>query len=284
MVCDVTDAGTVRIILVDHDRGSELASTDLPGAQLPASLEPGMTLYVEDQIWEITRAEPSGVAAAIAAGKVTVWARRIELVTSPSTQWLFSVPTICEELAPTDPNASTTDLWLLSEDDWRQIEWIHRSLIDIVTAEIRQVRGVRHDHTHPSGGVIGYSAIHGRRQPVAPLAGLVKPSTWRSLLPAPSHIFQGLGYHDGSGAVAGGFASSFDRFVVYGVTKDDNLNVLGLDIDVRSPTPIAADGFGESVAHAMSTLDLILVDWCRAEIIEPDQVGQQLARYEGASG
>ena len=273
--CGVADAGVVRVVLLDADDGTEVASMQMPAGQLPASLQPGTELYVDDGIWEITRAEPADVAYAVASGKLAIWARRIELVTS--TGILFSTPTICEVLAPTDPTASTTGLWLLHEDDWRQIEWIHRSLIDIVTAEIQQVRRVHRDHTHPGAPIVGYSACHGRRQPVAPLAGTVQASAWHRLLPAPAHRFEGLGYHDWPGAVRNGFASSLDGFVIYGVTGRDQLIVLGIAIDPSASTPATADGFGESIAGAMDTLDLVLVDWPRAEVIGPEHVRQYLS-------
>jgi hypothetical protein len=102
-------------------------------------------------------------------------------------------------------------------------------------------------------------------------AAVVLPS-----LPQPVRTYAGFGYRDVPGQAVGGFAMAYGDYILYGTTGGDDLTVLGLHNTFESSDGTDS-GFGAALAAMMHTTDLVLVDWVRMDVVEPEMVAQYLA-------
>lgn len=79
------------------------------------------------------------------------------------------------------------------------------------------------------------------------------------------HWYDGLAYQQYEGLIEGGFAFKVAPLVFYGQQSDGLVNVLGVKIvsgDKEQGKELAA-----AVQKWMSASDLLLVDWCKMQLI-----------------
>jgi hypothetical protein len=255
----------VRVIFIDLEDRSEIGRTELPAGQLPDDLESGQAVFIGDVAWEIVAAQPPSVAQAIASGQLTLELRRPPQVLAPEGI-LFSLPTFADPHPRTDGTAPSYGRLELHEDDWRQIEFVSRARVDLVHAELTQIRRIYTDYAHrgDSGRIIGFSSVHVRTQPTSPLGSEISAAAIRAVLPAGGQPYPGFGFQDMPGLVVDGFATAYGPVDLYGTE-----HVLALRAMPGSGTAI-----GHAFANVMARFDFVLVDWCRAQIIEPDDLAR----------
>jgi hypothetical protein len=258
----------VRVLFVDADSEEPIGRVELPVKQLPGSFDTETTLELGDATWSVVRAEPPAAAQFARTGSLTLTLRRVESV--PARDILYSLPTLCDALPPiTDTAAARIEI---HEDDWRQLELVSVGVAEVVNAELRAVRAVYDNHAvrDADGRVVGFKAIHVRTQPTAPLGAAVQVSEVLTSLPRAM-----VGFRGQPGAVAGSFAGQAGRVLVYGLAVGDQASVLALRPDA-SPARGGEPALAIALAQLMRQCDLVLVDWCRAAVIGPDEVGDYL--------
>jgi hypothetical protein len=239
---------SVIVVFVDAASGTPFGRTELPADRLPDALGPGQRLHLDDDEWEIVGARPATATEAVAAGELTLTLRRPVVMTSPGNI-LYSLPTIANLLPVTDPTAPSAGRLELHEDEWRQIEYVDRALRSMVERELAWVRRIHAEHR--SGP--GFTSLHLRDEPARPLDGYAV----RALLPAGGRAYPGFGFREVPGLVADGFAVEFPGTIVYGTR----------DVLAMRERPDAT--LMPALTAMARAWDLMLVDWCRAEIVEP---------------
>jgi hypothetical protein len=170
--------------------------------------------------------------------------------------WLYSVPTICDEIprAMLPASGVDDDLYRLHEDDWRQVEFVstaHMSSVDLNLVEIRNVTAQRIGS--------GFPGVHVRSEPRYPLAGV--QLTHQELATAVGPVvtdYAGVGYRDQDTWIAGSFAFGIaDAVTAYGLESDGVLQVVGF----AGVNQNAAGLLIEKVTPLLRSHNLVLVAW-----------------------
>lgn len=266
--------GTVRVLLVDAATGKAFAQSDLPPDQLPETFDHATRMQLGDQEWQVESAEPGTREAIVAHGGVVIRLSRVTLV--DPKQVGFSLPTICEHLPPFGPMQGTGATLQLRLDDWRQIEFVAKELGAAVTAELAAVQAVYAEQA----GSPGFRRLHSRLELPEPLLGRAFSSAglqrrfggeWGSRvqtedLEGQPSLLDGGAWFRLPGGLAGYAVTTAGRVATLGFTVSrgplDCMNgrppVLDLGADRAAVTTFALD-------H-----DLLLVDWCAAQLVAWD--------------
>jgi hypothetical protein len=174
---------------------------------------------------------------------------------------LFSLPSINDAL-PRDRGPVDGSEFVLAEDDWRQLEFVHFSNGKVVWDELRAICRICEEHSHSEG--FGFDDLHVRSRLVEPLsaAGLTVDSLAKvDLGPIRSLCFDG---HDVR--IEGGFAHSLSsHWTLYGMVTKRQIETLALQ------PALGALGEGDAIALEgfARKHELLLVDWCRLAVGKP---------------
>lgn len=221
--------GAVTVIFVDGADGKEVGRSKLPPDQLPETFDTDTTVDIRGTTWLVERAEPEGAARWRASRTLTLVLRRATVV--PARDILFSLPSICGVLPSVAGTRSGGDAFEIHQDDWRQVEMIAGSLRGVIQSEVGAIRAIYDERARRAsdGGIIGFSDIHVRSQPVRPLPE--PPSLRRvlSMLPQPSRQYAGVAFAGTAGIAVGSFAAAFGGVNLYGLADGDAIEVLCLD-------------------------------------------------------
>jgi hypothetical protein len=221
----------------------------VPFDQLPETFEVQTTLELGEAQWAIERAEPPTAEQFIRSRGLVLTLRRIEFVAPGDI--LFSLPTICDVVPSTGVEgvAGRRAGLSIAEDDWRQVELVDATLLDVVEEEFRAIREIYEQHAHldGEGHPVGFRQIHVRTRPAEPLPRPVPRPAGADLGP--------LGLHGQPGAVPGSFTLAAGSATLYGLADGDEVKVLAAAGDA-SDVAVALGSF-------MSDYGLVLVDWCR---------------------
>ena len=178
--------------------------------------------------------------------------------------WLYSVPTICDEIPPALLPASggEGDVYRIHEDDWRQFEFVSIAQMSSVDLNLVEIRNVREQRIGP-----GFPSVHVRPEPRYPLAGV--QLTHRELATAVGPVandYAGVGYRSQNTWIEGSFAFEIaDAVTAYGLQSEGVLQVVcfaGVKQD-------AAGGLIAKVTPLLRSHGLILVAWEAAVAYPP---------------
>jgi hypothetical protein len=70
---------TVHVALMDAASGRSIGEVDLPSDNLPESFAVATTLHLGDSDWTVEDAEPVTRAAAVAAGRLRLVVRQVQI-------------------------------------------------------------------------------------------------------------------------------------------------------------------------------------------------------------
>jgi hypothetical protein len=247
-------SGNITVLFIDDESGAAFATSEVPSAELPDSFEIATTLHMGDDDWTIVQAEPRTRAEYTKSGSLTLRLRRVERI--DPRDLLFSLPSICDRLAPVGTDPLVGDECLVGEDDWRQFELVSRQFSDESDAEIR---AIRHIHEQERAGV-GWRKIHVRGRPDPPIvAALTRQDIDRSF--GGGIIFRGVSYLGAGSPIESGYSfTAPDGLQCYGIEQAGRVTVLGIVRATPTPPPIRS---ADALAEIARQFDLDLVDWCR---------------------
>jgi hypothetical protein len=273
----VVHDAAVTVIFVDGTDGKEVGRSKLPPDQLPEAFDADTTVDIGGTTWAVERAEPEGAAQWRASRKLTLVLRRAVAQAVPVRDILFSLPSICDELPSVAGTRGGGDAFEIHEDDWRQVEMVAGSLSGVIQSELRAIQAIYQERAHRAshGGIIGFSDIHVRSQPVRPLPEPLSLRRVLGMLPRPSRQYAGVAFKGTAGVAAGSFAAAFGRVNLYGLADGDAINVLCLD--GRAAPDAGSPGLIPALQEVVRVFDLVIVDWCRCSVIGPDSVAGYLS-------
>jgi hypothetical protein len=254
------EAKRIRVFFLDADTGAALGEAEMPAEDLPASFEASTSLNMDGQDWQVVAAEPVTRAEFAATGELRLTLRKVTIKTVPLGDLLFSLPTICDALAPIA--AGTTklrkDVLEMHEDDWRQVELVTRTQQPQVAAELAAVSRIHAEERTANGF---FKKLHVRKEVARPLAGCrVSAADVRRHFAARRQL-EGIAYRGVAGLVEGGFAFAAASGVrLYGVERDGAVEVLDLHLD---EVALEVEADGRALAALLRAQGLCLVDWCR---------------------
>jgi hypothetical protein len=129
----------VEVVFVDGDTGAQVGRARLSRDQVPESFGTHTTVALGATTWLVEHAETSSAADVAAGRRLVLTVRRVDAV--PPADILYSLPTICDVL-PASAGGAGIDRLEFHEDDWRQVEMVSGSLLDVVAGELHAIRAV----------------------------------------------------------------------------------------------------------------------------------------------
>ncbi|HEX5245328.1 MAG TPA: hypothetical protein VFW23_18850 [Tepidisphaeraceae bacterium] len=192
-------------------------------------------------------------------GKLLIVLSKIEMV--DVSELLFSLPTVSGDgLPPIAPGTSKlgTDAIEISEDDWRQIEWLPRSIADAIEVELRSVMAIHEDERVE----VGFAKCHLRSSlPNISPDREIRLSDLREALKPSATWLRGFAIQGIAGIAADSFAVRLlSSIELFGIANDDKVQSIcfGNTTANNAPEPDVQNLANFAVVH-----DLLLVDWCR---------------------
>lgn len=248
-----SDLPDIEVTFIDDNTGKPFGVTTSAADTLPESFAVDTTVHIGNDNWSVVSATPQTREEYSRSRRLTLRLRRIELI-DPG-EILFSLPSICDALAPLASTALSGNEFVLLDDDWRQIEFVSNSFEIEIKEEIVSVR---HIHEHESASV-GWHKTHVRTKPVQPivsnltLSHLARAMDCRGVL--------GVSYHGYGSPVAEGFSlNTGDGLTLYGIAPSSTVQVLGI-AHTAADTP--SEKTLQQLAGVAQDFDLCLVNWCR---------------------
>lgn len=248
---------------VDADSGKPLYRSDsLPG-DLPETFADPTSVQIQGVEHDVVKAVPAEAVEFRRSGRLKLWVRRRLFV--PLNRILFSLPTISDRLPPTGaPRGAGKDVLTLPGDEWRQVEFVSREQAEQVAAGLQEIRRVQAE----SRIEWGWSRMFLRKEPQQPLGSRRIPlADVLRRFRTDVRRYDGLAIKGEEGQVEEGFALETGALLtLYGRVRGEEVRELCL-----RPGRGGAGDAAALVALAESH-DLLLVDWCRAELI-PAEAG-----------
>jgi hypothetical protein len=268
------DFQQIKVQFVDATKRITFAPCTFEADRLPASFEAHTVMHAGSGDWEVLEARPVTAAEFRRTGKLTLIVRKVEKGVFDSVDdVLFSLPTIANEMpgpeeGSTKINKNTLEL---HEDDWRQVEWVAASHRPAIEAEFAAIRDIYEHHRIESG----FKEIHVRERLPAPLS--TATISFQDLLAiAGPHAtrFDGISWSGLAGITADSFAFKLlSSIEIYGISRGTSVIVTAFQ-NTRTNN-VAADDL-QNLATFAARHNLLLVDWCRTQLVEPD-----ISHYRG---
>ncbi len=172
------DHRVIEVEMFDARTSALLSRMKLPIDRLPESFEAETTMHVKERDYSVVKAVPMTAAEFRRSGKLKLLLRQANLQTADPRGLLFSLPTICQAIAPIEPGSTKLNKAVieLHEDDWRQREFVsltHQNQIDQHLFEIRRIYeqqrvGSGFKKSTFAMALPNRSARNGRRSPKSP--------------------------------------------------------------------------------------------------------------------
>ena len=183
---------------------------------------------------------------------------------------LFSLPTISNDFPAMvegrpDP---TQDAISITEDDWRQVEFIENAALPEIEREMREIEAFKKENRVG----LGWENVYVRKQrPDGLYPSRLSLSLVDSVPHGPIQKFL-IGSPDHESPVKGGFAIRLGpSLIMYGRESSGILINLGLS---RLPNDEHAALEGHLLAICKK-FDLVIVDWCAGRIFPPRSITSQ---------
>jgi hypothetical protein len=257
-------AAVIEVCFVDVATGKEFARSKMPPERLPASFESQTTMHLKSGDWDVIEARPMLADEFRKSGKLVLLLRKVKIERVDLKDVLFSLPTISNELPPVIEGSSKLGKNILEihEDDWRQVEWIAGTLRAQMEDELQQVRVIHEQHREE----YGFKKIHVRETIPNPVGNMnLHLDQLRDSLGQGVTWLEAVSYLGVAGTIRDSFAARMlSSIELYGVAPNDLIQAIGFTratmnnvppVDLQRLVDFAADN------------DLILVDWCRLEVV-----------------
>jgi len=259
----------IEVVFLNAEDGNRIAGGNIPASQLPETFAKNTVMHINEQPWQVIKADPVEAKDFKASGKLTLTCAKIEYVSTEGV--LYALPTINEDIPDTGDVAPEQNVFTLHEDDWRQLEFVSNAHYDTIGIELRSIVNVYQQHQQEGG----FSQLHVRKAIKHPLGtNSITPNKLKQYLPKDIKSADAVVFAQDEHEIKDVFAYNISPLVLYGhITKGGTMDALCMQF-VDNPTntlPYIIDG----IVNFMNDHDLVFVDWIRMQIIPPDTSGFQ---------
>jgi hypothetical protein len=258
----------VEVVFINEETGDPIAGGNIPTSQLPDTFAKNTVMHINEQPWQVIKADPVTAEEFTKTGKLTLTCAKIEYVSDKGV--LYSLPTINDETPETGDLAPEQNVFTLHEDDWRQVEFISESHLESANTELRAIMSIYQNHQEEAG----FSKLHIRKAIKRPLNTTLTIDKIKQYLPSDVKDASAVVFAQDENRIDDVFALNISPLVIYGhVNKSGNIDALCMQF-IDNPTntlPYVIDG----LVNFMKDHDLIFVDWVRLQIIPPMTEGFQ---------
>ena len=259
----------IHVQFYDTADDSLIGETDSPSKDLPDRFDISTTLWINDVEWSVVRADPVTRKEFERTKTLRLDLALIQYMDPANIN--FTLPTISNDGPPfSNAIAPLGQSWLiLHEDDWRQVEFIGAEHLHLVDEEMATIADLVATKRFEDDGFVGYRACHVRTKVPQPLPARFVLTELLNALPLPFLTMEGVADEREKLVVEGGFAISLRGLTFYGCEANSQVRVFGMTrprIGVTSDLVDVETG----LIGLMQEKDLVLVDWCRTEVVQPD--------------
>jgi hypothetical protein len=236
---------------------SELIGTSIMKAEdLPETFAISTTLSLYDETWSVDEATPPNATDFIKSGSLLIRMSKIELMNTDDL--LFTLPSISNELPQTSdshPNSSFEEI--ISEDDWRQNEFLPVTEIDKIETEIVMIKNIWQNYsTKIDANFNGFSKCH-PRETVDNIKLSIPLTSLKELLSAEKT--GNLKFKSGS-FINNGFSFKTKASAYYGICDNGIVNQLAI-------SSFSEDTLNE-IHKINSEFELLFINWYHHNIID----------------
>ena len=243
----------IHLTLLDDATDEVVGESAVESDTLPDSFQDDTVLHIGEDDWRVLEAMPLTRAEYEVSGELKLRLRRIE--TSESRDALYSLPTVSNDLPPTEGPLLEGSELLLHGDDWRQIEFVTQAEEGIVDEELHIIAQIHRD-AEVDGA---FKAIHLRRRLEQPLQGVeLSLDALRAAFPRAKE--SRVVFETSSQCVNDSFSFFVTpHLILYGQGSVDRIEILAAAIVQHEAwTP-----GHEALQKLAAAHDVLLVDWCR---------------------
>ncbi|SEO61730.1 hypothetical protein [Mucilaginibacter sp. OK283] len=249
----------IRVQFFDDLNQKIIGVSEMLPNQLPSSFNVETTMTLEGAEWRITEAIPVNSTDFIKSKSLILKMRKVEKLNTSDI--LFTLPSISNEL----PGISEKPLFnnfeiLITEDDWRQNEFLNISSFPLIDIEISKINDIRANHCKRIDDFMNaFTKCH-----VRDVIGKPNLNVDFTVLKKILNIDNvgSLKLINNQGFVLNGFTFKTDNTTFYGIL--DNETVTDLGIHEFSDFTI------DEVQRITKTFGLIFVNWYHSDIITGD--------------
>lgn len=251
----------IAVALVDASSSTELGRTRMRSSDLPETFTQHTVMRIGGEPWRVVSAAPVTREECRRKKCITLSLQRVK---ADPTEILYSLPTLCDMVPPSDgPDVDGSEV-TLHQDSWRQVELISRSYDPVITGEIEQIRVIYDRHCTS----VGFEAMHVRRAIPEPLSDvLLDFASLTDLISIPESF--SVAFARKKRRIPHGFAMSLGpEFILYGVESGGRVRHLGILVGAKAegcPVP------SECIRTLAGRYDLVLIDWCACAGSGPDE-------------
>jgi hypothetical protein len=245
---------TVKVTLIEYLDNKIIDEIHLGISQLPQSFKEPTTMHINNNDWQVIKAEPEDYSDIYKSGELKLWLRPV--VTIDSSKLRYTIPTISNELPDLIDVPEYNDFTIeLYEDDWRQIEFLPAGLLPAIQEEMADVEAILFPDDESEPDLInGFDTIHvrrriGRHQLDIPLeefceqAGIIQRGN--------------IVFHGQAEFVKNGIALKSKNYIWYGIAESNRIKELALQF---------FESIDSEIMHILHKYDLLMIEWCRGSI------------------
>lgn len=249
----------IEVWFIDETTGKEIGKAEMEPKDLPETFSRSTTMRLEGQEWEVKEAIPANAADFIQSGQLVLKLARIGMVNLD--ELLYTLPSIADRLPQlVDVPPFAGPLLSITEDDWRQAEFLDKSVFPLIDMEIERIQDIWDNHCVPGAEITGFKQCV-TRDIVGDQEMELNYSILCNLLDIRNPGSIRLG--DQAGFVAQGFSFETATNVYYGILNGDQVVRLCI-------VQVSAEGT-EEIQRITKAFDLIFVAWYRGQLIVEDQ-------------
>ena len=246
---------TIKVEFIDAISNEAFGSVKMKPEQLPASFDKPTTIHIENEDWQVERADPVYADEFIKKGELILWVNKILKIDPRNIR--FSIPTLSNELPKTADNYLFNGFThTIHEDDWRQIEFLPVNVLPVVQEEMKMVEEILFPESDPDfdSTVNGFDRVHVRTKIERQLLNIPVEDFIKELSIQQKGNLAIRGY---TGYVENGFALRSPGYIYYGTVENGMIKELCLDF---------FDSMDDEINNTLSKYDLLLINWCRGMI------------------
>ena len=250
---------TIQVQFFENGSDKPFAQSAIPIEQLPDSFEVSTTLHIANVDWRVDHAEPANKAEFRKTGNLRIYLYKAKTITVAPSDLLFSLATI-SDILPNLVAAPLENIFVVHEDDWRQVELISRDFEHAVKEEFAAIRGIYENHRQG----VAFKKLHVRKLIPTPLSGSALPLDEVKQIFGVAHEYLGVAFSSAAAVVDGGFAfRASNEAVLWGDQSETGLI-----------TTFCVSGhpelqFSQPMADFLNNHNLLFADWLRPPKVRP---------------
>lgn len=259
----------IRVEFIDAATQKPFAMTESPVDQLPETFALNTRVSIQNQEWQIVKAEPMTRAEYVQRGSLKLTLAKIVMM--PVKDILMTLPTIYNALpAMEQRNVAPDAIFTMNGDLWRCVEFVAKTYQSQIEREFQAIAIIYQDHRE--GG--GFNKLHLRTTPETPVAGLLRLTELKALFPG-AQSFETIAFLQEDGVAKDVFAFQYGAWMLYGEHRGSAIQSLALQARPQEPSqPL------DPILQLMRIYDLLLVDWINVEAMTYQEAYMFLKQHQ----